>query len=40
MGENAVAMLGEVFIFLIFFFTSFYGTTGERVNPPFSNLTE
>lgn len=38
MGENAVAMLGEVFFF--FFLTSFYGTTGERVNPPFSNLTE
>lgn len=37
MGENAVAMLGEVFFF---FLTSFYGTTGERVNPPFSNLTE
>lgn len=26
--------------FFFFFLTSFYGTTGERVNPPFSNLTE
>lgn len=40
-GSEWVKMLSRCLEkFFFFFFTCFYGTTGERVNPPFSNLTE